>query len=166
MTIATRTRVVLIQHVLELSQRSNTGRHAAAALSSLEVRVFGAPDAPLRADDLGGAWLLWPGEAPPGPSAPRPSTVVALDGSWSQARRMLQRVPALRGLRRWSLPAPPGRRSLREAPPGGMSTLEAIAEALAVLEGEAVGAALRAVHEALVQKQLAERGYVGKQRST
>jgi len=163
MPIATRTRIVLIQHVLELSQRSNTGRHAAAALSSLESRVFGAQDAPLRADDLGGAWLLWPGEPPPSAAEPRPATIVALDGSWSQARRMMQRVPELRGLRRWSLPAPEGRRSLREAPPGGMSTLEAIAEALAALEGAAVGDALRAVHEALVQKQLAERGYVGKQ---
>jgi hypothetical protein len=42
-----------------------------------------------------------------------------------------------------------------------MSTLEAIAEVLAVLEGDAVAAPVRAAHEALVQKQLAERGYVG-----
>ena len=162
MTIATRTRIILIQHVLEVSQRSNTGRHAAAALGSVELRVFGSQDVPLRADDLSGAWLLWPGEPAPAPMEPRPGTIVALDGSWSQARRMMQRVPQLRGLRRWSLPAPPGRQSLRQAPPGGMSTLEAIAEALAVLEGEGVAVALREVHEALVQKQLAERGYVGK----
>jgi len=45
-----------------------------------------------------------------------------------------------------------------------MSSLEAIAEALAVLEGDEVGARLRAVHEALVQRQLSERGYVGPQR--
>jgi DTW domain-containing protein YfiP len=160
--IATRTRVVLIQHVLELSQRSNTGRHAAAALSSLELRVFGSQDAPLKAGDLAGAWLLWPGELLSQPPNPPPSTIVALDGSWSQARRMMQRVPELRSLRRWSLPAREGRRSLRASPPGGMSTLEALAEALAVLEGEPVGAALREVHEALVRKQLAERGYVGK----
>jgi DTW domain-containing protein len=160
--IVTRTRIVLIQHMLELSERSNTGRHAAAALNKVDVRVFGQKDVPLKVDDLEGAWLLWPGEPEPEQSLPRPSTLVVLDGSWSQSRKMLQRVPELRSLRRWSLPAPTERRSLRAAPPGGMSSLEAIAEALAALEGEAIGARVRAVHEALVQKQLSERGYVGK----
>ncbi|MGV3625133.1 MAG: hypothetical protein ACO1OB_30215 [Archangium sp.] len=42
------------------------------------------------------------------------------------------------------------------------STLEAIAEGLRIVEAEAAGAHLDAVHEALVQKQLRERGYVGK----
>lgn len=159
------TRVVLIQHVLELQQRSNTGRHAAAALSSIELRVFGEKVATLKVDDLANAWLLWPGEgAAPDLSVWKPSTLVVLDGSWSQARKMMQRVPELRSLRRWSLPAPAGRRSLRASPPGGMSSLEAIAEALAILDGEEVGSRLRAVHEGLVQKQLAERGYVGPMR--
>lgn len=160
----TGTRVVLLQHVLEQAERSNTGRHAAAALASLELRVFGARGVPLEVDDLDGAWLLWPGEPPPAAEVPRPSTLVVLDGSWSQARRMMQRIPQLHGLRRWSLPAPTGRRSLRASPPGGMSSLEAIAEALAVLEGDEVGARLRAVHEGLVQRQLSARGYVGPQR--
>lgn len=164
MPFSTRTRIVLIQHLLEQTERSNTGRHAAAALSTLELRVFGARDVPLKADDLEGAWLLWPGEPPPDEATPRPSTLVVLDGSWSQARKMMQRVPQLRSLRRWSLPAPPGRRSLRASPPGGMSTLEALAEALAALEGDEVGARLREVHEALLRKQLSERGYVGPHR--
>lgn len=159
--LATRTRVVLVQHVLEATERSNTGRHAAAALSHLELRVFGAKGVPLQVDDLAGAWLLWPGERAPPALTPPPSTLVVLDGSWSQARKMWQRVAALRGLQRWSLPAPLGRRSLREAPPGGMSTLETLAEALEALEGRVVGDHLRAVHEALVEKQLADRGYVG-----
>ena len=161
----TRSRIILIQHVLELSERSNTGRHAAAALSSLDLRVFGSKDTPLKVDDLEGAWLLWPGEPEIPGDVPRPSTLVVLDGSWSQSRKMLQRVPQLRALRKWSLPAPPGRRSLRASPPGGMSSLEAIAEALAVLEGEELGGRVRAVHEALVQKQLCERGYVGPHRT-
>lgn len=161
MSLQTRTRIVLLQHVLEQSERSNTGRHAAAALSSVDLRVFGAKDAPMKADDLQGAWLLWPGEPEPEASVPRPSTIVVLDASWSQARKMMQRVPELRSLRRWSLAAPEGRRSLRASPPGGMSSLEAIAEAVAVLEGEELAQQIRAVHEALVQKQLGERGYVG-----
>ncbi|MFZ5440261.1 MAG: DTW domain-containing protein [Myxococcota bacterium] len=156
-------RVVLIQHVLELSERSNTGRHAARVSSSVEARVFGAKDAPLKVDDLHGAWLLWPGE-PARPAQTPPSTLVVLDGSWSQARKMMQRVPELRALPRFSLVAPEGRRSLRAAPPGGMSSLEAIAEALATLVSEDAAAPFRAAHEALVQKQLAERGYVGRMR--
>lgn len=162
--LATRTRVLLIQHVLEQTEPSNTGRHAAAALANLELRLFGAKDAPLKVDDLDGAWLLWPGEPPPPEGTPPPHTLIVLDGSWSQARKMSQRVAALRGLRRWSLPAPPERRSLRASPPGGLSTLEALAAALGALEGEAVGAHLQAVHEALVQRQLADRGYVGPMR--
>jgi DTW domain-containing protein YfiP len=197
MSFATRTRIVLIQHLLEQTERSNTGRHAAAALSALELRVFGAKDAPLKVDDLSGAWLLWPGEAPrppfvPGSPSPQhaatlgradeepldsargerrerrsfnqPSTLVVLDGSWSQARKMMQRIPQLHSLQRWSLPAREGRKSLRASPPGGMSTLEAIAEALAMLEGEEVGARLRAVHAALLEKQMSQRGYVGPHR--
>lgn len=159
--IVTRTRIVLIQHVLELKEPSNTGRHAASALSNLDLRVFGQKGVPLKADDLEEAWLLWPGEPEPPESAPRPSTIVVLDGSWSQSRKMMQRVPELRSLRRWSLPAPAGRRSLRAAPPGGMSSIEAIAEAVARLEGTELGDQVRAVHEALVQKQLDDRGYVG-----
>ncbi len=42
------------------------------------------------------------------------------------------------------------------------STLEALAEGLRLLESEAAGAHVDAVHDALVQKQLRERGYVGK----
>jgi DTW domain-containing protein YfiP len=159
--IDTKTRVVLVQHVLELKEPSNTGRHAAAALSNLDLRVFGQKDVPLKVDDLEGAWLLWPGEPEPDESVPRPSTIVVLDGSWSQSRKMMQRVPEFRGLRRWSLPAPAGRRSLRAAPPGGMSSIEAIAEAITRLEGIELGDRVRAVHEALVEKQLKERGYVG-----
>jgi DTW domain-containing protein len=159
--IITRTRLVLFQHVLELSERSNTGRPAAAALQQLELRVFGGKDVPLKVDDLQGAWLLWPGEPEPPASLPPPSTLVVLDGSWSQSRKMMQRVAEFRTLQRWSLPAAPGRRSLRAAPPGGMSSLEAIAEAIARLEGEELGAKVRAVHDALVQKQLDDRGYVG-----
>jgi len=174
MPFATRTRIVLIQHLLEQTERSNTGRHAAAALSSLELRVFGAKDVPLKVDDLVGAWLLWPGENGDLSPSPRggegrgegqfPSTLVVLDGLWSQARKMMQRVPQLHALKRWSLPAREGRKSLRASPPGGMSTLEAIAEALAALEGEDVGDRLRAVHEALLAKQMSDRGYVGPHR--
>lgn len=155
-------RVVVVQHVLELSERSNTGRHVAQAWPDTSVRRYGVRGEPLDLDDLGDAWLLWPGEAaaPPG----RPGTLVVVDASFSQARHMVQRLAALRRLPRLSLAPPPGRRSLRAAPEGGLSTLEAVAEAIAHLEGDAAARPLRAAHEALVQRQLEQRGYVGPMR--
>lgn len=155
------TRIVLIQHLLELRQKSNTGRHAAAVLPGLSLRTFGQKESPLQVDDLEGAWLLWPSASPVGQHESPPSTIVVIDASWSQARHMMQRVPQLRGLRRWALPAPVSRRSLRTAPPGGMSTIETLAEALAVLEGEHAAQPLRDAHERLIQQQLSDRGYVG-----
>jgi DTW domain-containing protein YfiP len=158
------TRVVVIQHVLEQTERSNTARVALKAAPAIELRTFGAQGQALVTDDLLQAWVLWPGEIALGADGIRPSTLVVLDGSWSQARKMLQRVPGLRGLTRRSLTAPVGRQSLRAAPPGGMSTLESIAEAIAILEGPDQAASLRAAHQALIQKQWEERGYVGPQR--
>lgn len=160
--VAVKTRVVIIQHVLELSQRSNTGRHAATVVPTLDVRTYGAKEERLRVDDLAGAYLLWP-EGTSAPTPP-PSTLVVLDASWSQARHMIQRVPELLRLPRLSLTAPEGRRSLRQAPPGGMSTLESIAHAIELLEGADVAKPIHEAHEALVQKQLRERGYVGPMR--
>lgn len=157
--VGERTRVVVIQHVLELAQRSNTIRAASGTWPELEVRMFGVQGVELRVDDLHDAWLLWPGGVGGVPSPP-PRCVVVLDGSWSQARKMMQRVPMLRTLRQWSLVAPEGRVSLRAAPSGGMSSLEAIGAAMRALHGDDARP-IEQAHEALVEKQLRERGYVG-----
>jgi DTW domain-containing protein YfiP len=87
---------------------------------------------------------------------------VLLDGSWSQARRMFQRLVPLRALPRLSLGAQPGER-LREGPEGTMSTLEALAHALAIVESAQAAAHLLAVHELLCERQRSLRGYVGAQ---
>ena len=81
-----------------------------------------------------------------------------------ETRRMVQRIPEVRRLPRYSVTPKAGRVSLREAPEGGMSTLEALAAALRELESAEAGAHLEAVHEALLARQRAERGYVGKGR--
>jgi len=156
----TRLRIVVIQHSLELKERSNTAKHALALLKNSEQRLFGVRDVPLKVDDLSDAWLLWP-DAPSRPEG-KPSTLVVLDGSWSQTRRMIQRIPQLRKLPRYSVNPKPGRRSLRAAPEGGMSTLEALAGALHELESAEAGAQLDALHEELISQQLRDRGYVGK----
>ena len=160
--VATRTRIIVLRHSLEWSKQSNTARIAALALTNCELRTWGGKDEASRTDDLGapGTWLLFP-EGPPRPAgAPAPQRLVVLDGSWSQARRMLHRVESLRGLPRLSLAAPAGRKSLRSAPPGGMSTLEAIARAVELLEGPEVAEPLDALHRALVGRVLKSRGYL------
>jgi DTW domain-containing protein YfiP len=156
----TRLHIVVIQHSLELKERSNTARHALALLKNAEQRLYGVKDVPLKLDDLSNAWLLWP-DAPQKPVG-APSTLVVLDGSWSQTKRMVQRISEVRNLPRYSVTPKPGRRSLREAPEGGMSTLEALAEALRELESPEAGARLASLHEELISQQLRDRGYVGK----
>jgi DTW domain-containing protein YfiP len=81
-----------------------------------------------------------------------PDRVVVLDASWAQARRMTQRIDALRGLPRIALPAhvtqsaAPLPRLRRPPHADGMSTIEAMACVLA-LAGESDHAeALHAVY--------------------
>jgi DTW domain-containing protein YfiP len=85
---------------------------------------------------------------------------VVLDASWSQARRMVQRLPPLRALPRWSLEVTDPAPSLRRAPRGGLSTLQAIAHAVERLEGEAAARPVHALHQDLVARTLAARGYL------
>lgn len=154
--------VVLLTHVLEPAKVSNTGRFVALTLANAQARVFGAQDAPLDAGDLDapGTVLLFPDDAAP-PLAPRDvQRLVVVDASWSQAKRMVQRVPALRRLPRVSLAVTAPQKSLRDAPPGGLSTLQAVARALAWLGDDEAAGALERAHDALLRRTVAARGYV------
>ncbi|QRK06202.1 DTW domain-containing protein [Archangium violaceum] len=137
--VETRTRFLLLQHVVEIPKKSNTGRVAALALANSRLLTYGAPAEPLDTALLSepGTWLLYPDGPTAPPDAPAPRQLVVLDASWSQARRMTQRLPSLRTLPRLVLPPPtPGMLRLREPThPSGMSTLDAIARAVAMLEG-------------------------------
>ncbi len=156
--VVTRTRVVVIRHALEAFRSTNTGRIALLALARGELATFGAEggDGPGPAD-LEGAWLLFPDGART-PEAP-PRTIVAVDASWSQARRMVQRVPWLRALPRLAVaPGPPLPR-LRVAPRGdGLSTIEAIARALAPYEARGVVEGLERLCRLHAERSLAARG--------
>ena len=160
--VTTRTRFLVLRHALEQGKQSNTARVLALALTSCELRSYGAKGEPMQTQDLSapGTWLLFPEGAPFSPQGPAPERLVVLDGSWSQARRMLQRIPALHRLPRLSLQPPEGRRSLRSAPPGGMSTLEAVARAVELLEGPALAEPLDALHRAMIDRVLQARGYL------
>jgi DTW domain-containing protein YfiP len=104
--VETRTRFLLLQHVAETRKKSNTGRVAALALANATLFTYGAPadsfDPALLSEP--GTWLLFPDGPPAPPDAPAPRQLVVLDGSWSQARRMTQRLPVLRTLPRLVLP--------------------------------------------------------------
>lgn len=141
--IVTRTRVVILRHHTEKTRSSNSGRLAHLALPNSELHDVSSPDreTPVAVPVLGaGAWLVFPDgprwtEAP----APPPRTLVFLDATWQQARRMRQRLPYLRGLPMLHLTAIPAAERLRTAPqPGMVSTIEAIATALRLVEGDAV----------------------------
>ena len=94
---------------------------------------------------------------PPDPARVR--QLVVLDGTWRQARRLLQHSAALLALPRWSLPAARPVSRLRRPPSEeGHSTLEAIAQAMRWLEGEALGGFLEALHDDAVARVLRTRG--------
>lgn len=98
---------------------------------------------------------------PPLRAAPRepPRVVVVPDGTWSQARRMMQRIPALRRLPRLALAGPPPGLRLRRPHRGdGMSTLEAIAGALAALGAPDEAEKLLTLHAHAVERVLRLKG--------
>lgn len=159
--VPTRTHFLILRHVIESRRSTNTGWVASLALPNSTLLDVGGgpavPEAPLRAP---GTWLLFPGFAPLPPEAPGPRQVVVLDGTWKQARKLLLRVPALRGLPKLSLPPleSPPERMRRQTVEGGMSTLEAIAAAVARLEGREEGARLSELYRQMARRALAVRG--------
>ena len=158
-------RILVVRHASERPRLTNSGRWAAAALVGASVYDHALEetrsDASLAAAiGEGPAWLLYPsgsGDRPPGPP---PRTLVVPDATWSQARRMVQRLAPLQNLPRLALPPPPpATLRLREPPrPGGMSTLEAVAGALELLGDAAAAKALRRLHQVAVEKTLRLKG--------
>jgi DTW domain-containing protein YfiP len=149
--VRTGVQFVFVRHASERDRLTNTGHWAALALEGSAVVEQGVPGAPLDGDVVAaeGSWALFPGpHAPPG-DAPRPRRIVVPDGTWGQARRIMQRVPALRALPRLALPpAPAATRLRRPTVAGGVSTLEAVAAALRALGEPEAAARLDALHAA------------------
>jgi len=155
--VETRTRFLVLRHASELNRPTNSGRWAALALSGLRLVDYAVPGAEPDLAALGepGTVVLFPSPHP-APLAPPPRQVVVLDATWTQARRMIQRVPALRTLPRLAVPehllARRGDPIRRSRVAGGVCTLEAMAGALHLLgEGEAARA-LGALHAAALER--------------
>ncbi len=161
-------RVLIVRHAWEAFKSTGTARLAGLALANLRIVDMRAehPE-PVREAlrELTDAWLLYPG----GPDAPsrglaRPETLVVLDGTWRQTRKMLRRLPELSRLPRFSLSATTTdepRDRLREPPrPGARSTLESIADALSELDSRECGARLLQLHGAFVERTRRSRGQI------
>jgi DTW domain-containing protein YfiP len=159
--VRTRAQFIVIRHVREEWKSTNTSRLAALSLPNIQLIGYGKREAAFDAEELSlpDTWLLFPGPQRPLPSSP-PSRIVVLDGTWSQARRMLHRVPILRTLPRLSLPAPgePAIRLRRPHFPEGMSTFESMIRAIALLEGEDRVRPLVEFHALWAQRVLESRG--------
>ena len=144
--IASDTRVVILQHPRERDMPIGTGRMASLCLpnSELHIGVYWEDTPVLRralANPCLPPALLYPsqepGEAQP-TRLPGPVTLIALDGTWAQTKKMLRENPTLAQLPRVAFnPAVPSEYRIRREPkPTCVSTIEALAMALGVLEGK------------------------------
>ncbi len=144
--LPTRTQVLLLQHARESRVGIGTARmaHLALAGSVLRVGVDFSADPVVRAllqDPAPAAppHVLFPGpEALPIDRLPRdrPITLVVLDGTWAQARKLLRLNPAVAALPRVAFrPRHPSGYLIRRQPADFcLSTIEALAEVLEALE--------------------------------
>ena len=156
--VENRTRVFMIRHWQERVRTSNSGRWAALALSRCRIVDHGVPGAPLDGAIVPsrGAAVLFPSPTGGIPS-PLPETLIVLDATWAQARRMLQRIPELRTLPRVSLPGGSGERLRQPTVKGGMSTIEALAAALDLLGDAEASRALAATWGLALERGLSLR---------
>lgn len=163
--IPTRTRVVIFQHTRERDVAINTARIASLCLPNAEIRVGVRFDGASLARALGDASrppvLLYPGPSAIDVEARPPSgpvTLVVVDGTWWQAKKILRENPALAALPRYAFrPAAPSEYRIRREPQNDfVSTIEALAHVLGVLEGDRTRAqAMLAPFRAMVDAQIA-----------
>ncbi len=143
--VATRTRVVLLQHPRERDVPIGTARMAHLGLPNSELHVgvdWSASPALERAlaNPLLPPALLYPGDGardlalhPP----PGPVTLVVVDGTWSQTRKLVRANARLAALPRYAFtPAAPSTYRIRREPAAHcLSTLESLVHVLGILEG-------------------------------
>jgi DTW domain-containing protein YfiP len=142
-----RTRVLIVMHPRERLHPFGTSRIARLGLRNMEVTIARAQDGDIRAvpRELNRAALLYPGPTSTMLGEGEPvtlDTLVVIDGTWPQSRKLLRVSPWLAALPRVSLHPPrPGNYRIRKAknPAVEVSTIEAIAYALQHLEPETPG---------------------------
>jgi len=163
--VDTKTRVVLLQHPRERDVAIGTARMASLCLPNSEIHVgvdWSRSREVARAisDPARPAVLLYPGdgaidvvrEPPRGPV-----TLVVVDGTWWQARKVVRSNPMLAKLPRYAFtpPRPSEYRIRREPQDDYVSTIEALVHVLGALEGDAARfEALLVPFRAMIDAQL------------
>lgn len=162
----TRTRVVLLQHPRERDVPIGTAHMASLCLPNAELHVGvhwrgSAALARALSDPARPAALLYPGEGaidvvqhPP----TSPVTLVVVDGTWSQTRKVVRENPELGALPRYAFtpPTPSEYRIRKEPDDTCVSTIEALVHVLGALEGDPERCrALLLPFRAMVEAQLA-----------
>jgi DTW domain-containing protein YfiP len=158
-SLPTQKRILILQHPREREVGIGTARMAHLSLpgSVLRVGVDFSSDATV-AGMLEGAHLLFPGDEATDLrqlAVADPFTLVVVDGTWSQARTLVKRNPAIAALPRIGFqPRRPSNYRIRKEPADFcVSTIEALAETLAVLEGRSFDALLEPFR-VMVDRQL------------
>lgn len=157
--------MVILQHPRESDVAINTARLVELQLERAEryvaVKLDEVPQIHSRLHDpQAPAILLYPGEGARDLASEPPDgavTLVVLDGTWWQARKLFRQNPELAALPRYGLaPSAPSRYRIRREPAlHCISTIEAVGEALALLEPNGFDReALLRPFEAMVDHQL------------
>ncbi len=164
-SLASRTRVLILQHPSEVKHALNTARLAALGLTNAQLCVGERFDELETLLNPAGyrSVLLFPGEGATvleaGP-ADAPIQLVVPDGTWRKASKLLHVNPLLAALPRVCLPAGGvSRYRLRKAPKeGALSTIEAVVQALDIVEAPLRFGELLRPFEALIEGQIAAMG--------
>lgn len=143
--LETRTRVVFLQHPRERKVAIGTARMAHLALANSElhegVDFTGHPRLEALAARPESVAVLFPGEdamtVEEACQRP-PETLIVVDGTWPQAKKVVSRNPLLAGLPRIGfVPRRPSNYRIRSEPADHcVSTIEAVVEMLGILEGD------------------------------
>lgn len=161
--IQTTTRVVFLQHPREAKVAIGTARIAHLGLAGSELHEgVDFADHPRVAELVArpGTALLFPGEGAIAPDSLEhpPETLLVIDGTWPQARKMMARNPALRALPRIGfLPRKPGNYRIRREPAAHcVATVEAVVEVLTAFGlTDSQLAPLLGAFDSMVERQLA-----------
>lgn len=137
-SVANRTPVHLLVHPKEWRHPLGTLRFLQLGLQNVRMDVSVYPEPP---PDLQDTFLLFPGPGALNAEAlvaARPRRIMAIDGTWSQARSIFRKNPWLHALPRCALPLDgQSRYRVRSEPADGyVSTLEAVLSVLTSLEPE------------------------------
>ena len=124
----------IFRHWKETERASNTARLIAEWLSPVQVIDYGIDEVNCEYFDPNEAVLLYPPDQPnhSNPLLGSFKSLVIVDGTWKQVRKMMGRIPQLRSLPRVRVSAqtPPYPRLRSPSVQGGLSTVEAMGSAL------------------------------------